>query len=156
MLSSRALNLPCNVKRAVSFAHFTPEEVNDRALQRRVMRCKDKMRPVLPHTIDLKKPGPTATGKLSGLTTKSSTRVLEQTKSESNNNNETATWVGAGTKRTIDTGINTFNGEIVSLVDTTTARTDGALVVKRRRTLRQYIPSLYASITVRKQSSLRT
>ena len=134
MLSSKALNLPCNVKRAMLFAHFSSEEVNDRAPQRRVMRCKAKMRPVLPCTIDIKKPGPARTGKLSCLTTRSSTRALEQTRSENNNNNETATWSGAVTKRIIDTAINTFNGDIISLVDTTAAHAEGALVVKRRRT----------------------
>ena len=134
MLSSRALNLPCNVKRAMSFDHFTPEEVNDRALQRRVMRCQERMRPVLPHTIDLKKPGPAATGELTGLTIRYSTRVLEQTISESNNNNETTIRVGSGTNRTIDTGINTFNDDIVSLVNITAARADGALVAKHHRT----------------------
>ena len=60
--------------------------------------------------------------------------MLEQTISESKNNNETTTWVGAGTKRTTDTGINIFNEEIVSLVNTTAAHADGALVVKRHRT----------------------
>ena len=78
----------------------------------------------------LKKPGPAATGKLSGLTTRGSTRVLEQTISESNNNIETTRGAGPsnGTKKT-------FNDGIVSLVNATAGHAASTIpVVKRHRT----------------------
>ena len=72
------------------FANFTTEDVNDsRALQRIVMRCKERMRPVLPHTIDVDKPAePAPTEKVSGLTsnTSRSSRVTHRTRWKSKNN----------------------------------------------------------------------
>ena len=148
LLLSKVLNLDCSVKKAMIFAHTTTEEVNDRALQRRVMRCKERMRPVLPHTIDVDKPAePVATEKVSGLTsnTSRSSRVAYRTRWKSNDLDTARAGNSHGKKRTTRSS-NTCRdqGQVVTLAATAMA----VPVVKCCRTAKAI-----HSIMVRKQQN---
>ena len=144
------------------FARFPTEEVHDRALQRRVTRRKERMRPpVLPRTsmdVDTPAAGPVATAKVSGLaastsnTRSRSSRVLADRSNKQDGRGATTRTPQQGlagnsrgkkrTTRRSNTSIRD-QGQAATLAATATA----VPVVKRRRGIHSIM------VLVRKQQN---
>ena len=120
---SKESKVPCSVKRAMSLAHFSEEEANNKSLQRRIERFKNKMARGPPAIIET---APTVEAIANGISGLSSSKFG----SRGSSNNKNIITLSSRTYGTSERG--TASESSVS------AFVDG-LLVKRRRTSNKFI-----------------